>query len=104
AEDGIRLFHVTGVQTCALPISLLPSLTPTATVTPTLTPTPTRTLVPDVDSDGLPDSADLCPTVPGAVINDGCPLPTATYPQVPRSEERRVGIECGLPTSPSRQR
>src|SRR5690606_33135189 len=24
AEDGIRDFHVTGVQTCALPISLLP--------------------------------------------------------------------------------
>lgn len=66
---------------------LLPSLTPTATVTPTLTPTPTRTLVPDVDSDGLPDSADLCPTVPGAVINDGCPLPTATYPQVPTTDD-----------------
>src|SRR5690606_41012268 len=26
AEDGIRVFHVTGVQTCALPISL-PGLT-----------------------------------------------------------------------------
>src|SRR5690606_23607746 len=25
AEDGIRDFHVTGVQTCALPISLAPS-------------------------------------------------------------------------------
>src|SRR5690606_40687311 len=24
AEDGIRYFHVTGVQTCALPISLIP--------------------------------------------------------------------------------
>src|SRR5690606_15668055 len=24
AEDGIRDFHVTGVQTCALPISILP--------------------------------------------------------------------------------
>src|SRR5690606_40956132 len=24
AEDGIRDFHVTGVQTCALPISLIP--------------------------------------------------------------------------------
>src|SRR5690606_40716882 len=27
AEDGIRDFHVTGVQTCALPISGLPPLT-----------------------------------------------------------------------------
>src|SRR5690606_39972548 len=26
AEDGIRDFHVTGVQTCALPISSTPSL------------------------------------------------------------------------------
>src|SRR5690606_39954654 len=26
AEDGIRAFHVTGVQTCALPISWLESL------------------------------------------------------------------------------
>src|SRR5690606_40111457 len=25
AEDGIRDFHVTGVQTCALPISVLPT-------------------------------------------------------------------------------
>src|SRR5690606_33775939 len=25
AEDGIRYFHVTGVQTCALPISFVPS-------------------------------------------------------------------------------
>src|SRR5690606_39825075 len=27
AEDGIRDFHVTGVQTCALPISLYPHMT-----------------------------------------------------------------------------
>src|SRR5690606_39896197 len=26
AEDGIRDFHVTGVQTCALPISLIPHM------------------------------------------------------------------------------
>src|SRR5690606_4598187 len=26
AEDGIRDFHVTGVQTCALPISLVPAV------------------------------------------------------------------------------
>src|SRR5207302_6712520 len=28
AEDGIRDFHVTGVQTCALPISASPPLAP----------------------------------------------------------------------------
>src|SRR5690606_40106238 len=27
-EDGIRVFHVTGVQTCALPISVAPSADP----------------------------------------------------------------------------
>ena len=61
-----------------LPPSFTPTLTPTPTISPTPTATLTRTLVPDSDSDGLPDRADLCPTVPGAVINDGCPLPTAT--------------------------
>src|SRR5690606_19365673 len=30
AEDGIRDFHVTGVQTCALPISLGPVVAPVA--------------------------------------------------------------------------
>src|SRR5690606_39661063 len=35
AEDGIRDFHVTGVQTCALPISLVMHIDPEPT--PTLT-------------------------------------------------------------------
>src|SRR5690606_39801995 len=30
AEDGIRYFHVTGVQTCALPISWIKHLLPVA--------------------------------------------------------------------------
>src|SRR5215475_14788413 len=41
AEDGIRDFHVTGVQTCALPISLLflcchPALSPVSQLALTL--------------------------------------------------------------------
>src|SRR5690625_7431550 len=32
AEDGIRDGHVTGVQTCALPISLLPIFPPAASI------------------------------------------------------------------------
>src|SRR5690606_40098315 len=32
AEDGIRDFHVTGVQTCALPISLAPDITSLAQI------------------------------------------------------------------------
>src|SRR5690606_39389816 len=44
AEDGIRDFHVTGVQTCALPISV-PSWAPT-------TPCSTRTTSPTTIRDG----------------------------------------------------
>src|SRR5215475_8951364 len=43
AEDGIRDFHVTGVQTCALPISLLAcpiSRRPTYAVRPGMPSTP----------------------------------------------------------------
>src|SRR5690606_41079557 len=42
AEDGIRDFHVTGVQTCALPISAVgvaPSSTAWTSATPTAAPT-----------------------------------------------------------------
>jgi hypothetical protein len=60
--------------------TLTPSPSPTITPSPsfTPTPTPTMTLIPDTDGDGMPDSTDLCPTVPGAVIANSCPLPTAT--------------------------
>src|SRR5690606_39351187 len=34
AEDGIRDFHVTGVQTCALPISALAAAPPAGTPAP----------------------------------------------------------------------
>lgn len=33
---------------------------------------------PDSDSDGVPDSIDQCPTVPGPASNNGCPLPAPT--------------------------
>src|SRR5579883_3540836 len=35
AEDGIRDFHVTGVQTCALPIYRTATTTPSSATTPT---------------------------------------------------------------------
>src|SRR5207253_4004920 len=42
AEDGIRYGHVTGVQTCALPISSTsPDPTPSPTPNPSPTPSPT---------------------------------------------------------------
>src|SRR5690606_40990104 len=97
AEDGIRDFHVTGVQTCALPISI------------------------DVASDGIDllafsgHKALLGPTGTGAlVVSERVPLddPGDGRPFLapsrfggsghdsldPRSEERRVGKECRVRT------
>src|SRR5436309_13908463 len=73
AEDGIRDFHVTGVQTCALPISreLHPVLLDTGAVT-----------------DGLEQRR--CREVPDVVREPDELVPRALQ----RSEERRVGKEC----------
>ena len=38
---------------------------------------------PDTDGDGLPDTVDNCPTVPGPRANGGCPWPT----EEPSSEQ-----------------
>src|SRR5437660_5937694 len=74
AEDGIRDGHVTGVQTCALPIYIRQLL---------FVPAPTL----------LWDDKEL-PNVPLSQINivDGRPTP--------RSEERRVRKECRSRWSP----
>src|SRR5690606_40225015 len=81
AEDGIRDFHVTGVQTCALPISGRVS--------------PSRPLSPEESStyqrvfECLPISA--C----GDTGKPCFPVIRAI-----RSEERRVGKECGSRWAP----
>src|SRR5207253_6796923 len=69
AEDGIRDGHVTGVQTCALPISAIASWLLPSSNSPSPTSTTTR----------------------------GRLLPCARNPN--RSEERRVGKECRSPGS-----
>src|SRR5690606_40490313 len=82
AEDGIRDFHVTGVQTCALPI--LPA------------PAPPPTL-----PDSLPSVYHATPSCHSGPRSPGRPARAARcgpggtrsgdrY----RSEERRVGKEC----------
>src|SRR5207302_5602312 len=66
AEDGIRDFHVTGVQTCALPISV-------AAVSVTLVVVRLR----------------------GALRSScACCVLAVVAPNAARSEERRVGKEC----------
>src|SRR5690606_40668312 len=70
AEDGIRDFHVTGVQTCALPISTRPRAPSTASGSPS--------------GDGGASSR--------STPRRRCASSTAT-----RSEERRVGKERSHP-------
>src|SRR5258708_14771479 len=73
AEDGIRDDLVTGVQTCALPISgQSPGATPL---------------------EGVLDNARFRGRIGGSSGDSGTPLP-------PRSEERRVGKECRSRWSP----
>src|SRR5205823_9482910 len=84
AEDGIRDKLVTGVQTCALPISGNPTDVPGVRFAAQLcADTPRRVVVPaeewccDGFHEGYPDNR------------------VATWPEPrPRSEERRVGKEC----------
>src|SRR5690625_7420550 len=65
AEDGIRDGHVTGVQTCALPI--LPG-------------------VYRYSPDRIFEAAESC-------LELGVPV-LSLFPNIERSEERRVGKEC----------
>src|SRR5690606_40710317 len=89
AEDGIRDFHVTGVQTCALPISFSPS-----------------DLCPDnvmINNDGARfldyewgGFRDATLDISYALVSfPGC---------LCRSEERRVGKECRSGWAPCGQR
>src|SRR5690606_39952682 len=71
AEDGIRDFHVTGVQTCALPI-----FAPDIVQDPVGTAPPAEPACLGVE-EGLPEHR-LEPLRPGRIV---------------RSEERRVGRE-----------
>src|SRR5690625_6321763 len=84
AEDGIRDRNVTGVQTCALPISAGPNhWWPTAT---DLSASPLRRAPSSVRRRRLPALMPRC----GA---RGWPVVTASL----RSEERRVGKERRCP-------
>src|SRR5690606_40969724 len=76
AEDGIRDFHVTGVQTCALPISRYPLRASRSGAA--------RMLL-------AQESADRFESLVVAVLGWASAASAA-----PRSEERRVGKECSV--------
>src|SRR5690606_39736760 len=87
AEDGIRDFHVTGVQTCALPIS--ERITDLQDVRDRII----------AELAGQPEPGIPMPSEPSVLLADDlAPADTAGLDPslvVARSEERRVGRECG---------
>src|SRR5256885_5595090 len=89
AEDGIRDYKVTGVQTCALPISRAAESPRSSAVRRrgSFWPAPTSPAYEEMDSSKLPSSS--VPT-----------LPTNRPAGRARSEERRVGKECRSRWSP----
>src|SRR5690606_39443302 len=93
AEDGIRYFHVTGVQTCALPISDIRRPkdidfeSPAAAAKfPVLLP-PVRAAKVKSPPTAPADAAISRPAAPAVLA-----LPE--FSVLSRSEERRVGKEC----------
>src|SRR5260370_27581445 len=88
AEDGIRDSSVTGVQTCALPIS---------PEQPDGQPETTRTLPLKVSAMiRLPSLATVTPSG----NSNWAPVAGPPSPRPVRSEERRVGKECRSRWSP----
>src|SRR5690606_40938407 len=90
AEDGIRDFHVTGVQTCALPISR--EFENKSFKNPPLQEIMLRLATFGEGSDQLYSSLDF------STVEFHPEL--ATYQNYGRSEERRVGKECRYRWSP----
>src|SRR5690606_39537884 len=90
AEDGIRDFHVTGVQTCALPISAR------AASAAMMSPAPSSHSVAATQA-SLPLLAKTRSQTSVAMkkaIGKGMSI---GWMGCPRSEERRVGKECRSP-------
>src|SRR5205085_8339939 len=87
AEDGIRCLTVTGVQTCALPIlRFAPAASGSQTGTLTV-----------ANNDPLAPSLTVSLTGTGVITAPSIAVSPVTldFGSVNRSEERRVGKECG---------
>src|SRR5690606_39811850 len=89
AEDGIRDFHVTGVQTCALPISKERMPCWASISASTAPPPPAPTIATSVSIIACAMAFRLLRPHDKSfvIVPQGQEL-------VPRSEERRVGKEC----------
>src|SRR2546426_4153738 len=90
AEDGIRDYKVTGVQTCALPIFMGPPSSPVETST---APGPFGSYLLTLAKG--PGAVEVSTGDEGGPITNG-----ATNAGSIRSEERRVGKECRSRWSP----
>src|SRR5690606_40040443 len=88
AEDGIRDFHVTGVQTCALPIWLRSTSLRRRSKLAANPPAPSASALPYANTETTKVSPTFC------FISVDQRTPQA------RSEERRVGKECRSRWSP----
>ncbi len=98
---GFTLFLVLGVATFAASArSIDPSSAQNlqrgcgAPICPTATPVPPR----DSDGDGVLNSSDRCPTVPGPASNNGCPLPSTTPPTQDRPTAQPTAQATAAPT------
>src|SRR5256885_6576863 len=87
AEDGIRDYKVTGVQTCALPIFAVSREEKLGA---------SQMVRPDVENPAEP----LDEWPPAAVAEDVTKIRPRGGPEKARSEERRVGKECRSRWSP----
>src|SRR5690606_39754690 len=96
AEDGIRAFHVTGVQTCALPISRPRG--PVSLSRPVTFTTDQRCFL---NASSVPVAGCISATLRSRAAQL---LPTSRVSvRRIRSEERRVGKECRPATSSSQR-
>src|SRR5690606_40505350 len=93
AEDGIRDFHVTGVQTCALPI--LEALVQQLSACGLWTNAPEQSNDASFSASQLEQLKSLLATAAGSMpSNDESSEVTADAGLSTRSEERRGGKEC----------
>src|SRR5690606_40980723 len=104
AEDGIRDFHVTGVQTCALPICGAMLIAGHETTT-NLISNGIWLLLTHPDQRALLEAdASLYPSAVEEILRYESPFQMVPRTITTRSEERRVGKECRSRWRPSQNK